>query len=162
MYAKILVPVDGSPTSDAGLDEAIRLARAGGGALRLLHVIDNLPVPPMPGMEGIAPIDVTDPDLESGTAVLTRCAARASEEGVDAETVLVDGVGNCLVDCIGEQVRSWGADVIVLGTHGRRGLGRMFLGSDAERVVRVASVPVLLVRHAEETSQASSAQEKAA
>ena len=162
MYAKILVPVDGSPTSDAGLDEAIRIARASGGALRLLHVIDNLPAPPMPGIEGVAPIDVIDPDLEPGTAVLTRCAERASEEGVDAETVLIEGVGNCLVDCIGDQVRSWGADLIVLGTHGRRGLGRVLLGSDAERVVRVASVPVLLVRHAGETSKARAAQEKAA
>lgn len=148
MYARILVPVDGSPTSDAGLDEAIRLARSGGGALRLLHVVDDMPFIPMSAIHGVVQPDLITSDLERGKALLERCAARARDAGVEAETTMIEGVGRRLADFIGGQVESWGAELVVLGTHGRRGLGRALSGSDAEQVVRASSVPVLLVRHA--------------
>ena len=63
-----------------------------------------------------------------------------------ADTVLDDGVHSRLADWVVEEVRAWPADVVVLGTHGRRGVGRMLLGSDAEQVLRICPVPVLLVR----------------
>ena len=68
------------------------------------------------------------------------------QQGVQVDTLLFDNVSNRLCDTVLEQVKKWGADLIVIGTHGRRGVGRMLLGSDAEQVVRTAPVPVLLVR----------------
>ncbi len=148
MYARILVPVDGSPTSEAGLAEAIRLARSSRGALRLLHVVDDMPPLPMSAINGVAMPDLSALARERGDALLARCVAQAREAGVAAEPLLVEGLGRHLADFVGDQVRSWNADLIVLGTHGRRGVGRLLVGSDAEQVVRVAPVPVLLVREA--------------
>ena len=65
---------------------------------------------------------------------------------IPVDTALFDSLSKRLCDRVAEQVKEWGADVIVLGTHGRRGVGRMLLGSDAEQIVRTATVPVLLVR----------------
>jgi len=59
---------------------------------------------------------------------------------------MIESVGGAAGDLIVEQANKWGAELIVLGTHGRRGIKRMVLGSDAEHVVRQSSVPVLLVR----------------
>lgn len=162
MYARILVPVDGSPTSDAGLDEAIRLALMSGGALRLLHVVDDMPFIPMSAIHGVVQPDLSASERERGQALLERCAARARDAGVEAGTALVEGLGRRLVDFIGDQVESWDAELIVLGTHGRRGLGRALLGSDAEQVVRAASVPVLLVRNAGADARPGAASEREA
>jgi nucleotide-binding universal stress UspA family protein len=146
MYDRILVPVDGSSASDAGLDEAIRIARDGGASLRLLHVVDRTPSVPMSAIHGVMPIDLATPAAEAGAELLARCAARARDAGVEAETLAVDGLGRHLADFVGDQVLSWNADLIVMGTHGRRGFGRIAMGSDAEQVARLAPVPVLLVR----------------
>ena len=68
------------------------------------------------------------------------------KEGVEAESVLLESIGGPAADPIAVQARQWPADLIVMGTHGRRGLARLALGSDAEEVVRIMPVPVLLVR----------------
>ena len=65
---------------------------------------------------------------------------------VKVDTVLLETLGHPVADLIIKQSKKWRADVIVLGTHGRRGLSRLLMGSDAEMVVREAQVPVLLVR----------------
>ena len=62
------------------------------------------------------------------------------------DSVLLDTFAACLCEIVGEQVVEWRADVVVLGTHCRRGVGRVLLGSDAEQIVRAATVPVLLIR----------------
>jgi nucleotide-binding universal stress UspA family protein len=146
MYARILVPVDGSAASGAGLDEAIRIARDGGASLRLLHVVDRTPSIPMSAIHGVVPVDLATPAAAAGAELLARCAARARDAGVEVETLAVEGLGRHLADFVGDQVLSWNADLIVMGTHGRRGFGRIALGSDAEQVARLAPVPVLLVR----------------
>jgi nucleotide-binding universal stress UspA family protein len=150
MYKKILVPVDGSPTSNRGLAEAIKLAAAMGAQLRLIHFVD--PYAYVGGFESPA-VFITDllPLLrEGGQTILKECQAQAVAAGVQSETVLVDdGVGR-LSDFVVSQALSWPADLIVIGTHGRRGVRRVFLGSDAEQVLRVAPVPVLLVRGVDE------------
>lgn len=146
MYQRILVPVDGSPTASAGLGEAIRLAKLTGGRLRLLYVVDELMF-----IANIQEYAAYTADLarllkEGGVAVLTQALARAEAAGVSAETELIDSFSGRVADVIIERAKSWSADLIVLGTHGRRGLRRLALGSDAEQVVRTAPVPVLLVR----------------
>ena len=146
MYQRILVPFDGSPTSQHGLDEAIRLAKATGATLRIIHMIDDLLY--VSGFEtySVYASDVVPFMRQTGEALLQSGKARAELAGVKAETLLLEGISPRLCQVIDEQVKSWGADLVVIGTHGRRGIGRLMLGSDAEQVVRTASVPVLLVR----------------
>ncbi len=164
MYQRILVPVDGSPTSNAGLDEAIKLAKLTGARLRVLHVVDETPF--LTSGDGFAAItgDVFTILKEAGQAVLEAARVRVDASGIPVDAALFDSLSARLSDRVAEQVKEWGADVIVLGTHGRRGVGRMMLGSDAEQIVRTATVPVLLVRgilpdvgHPESTGQAQAA-----
>lgn len=145
MYQHILVPVDGSPVSRIGLAEAIRLAQTTGGQIRLLHMVDALSVATAVGVYAIS-ADVIDQLRADGEQLLQEARAQALAAGVAADTVLDEGVRGRLADWVVEQARSWPADVVVLGTHGRRGIGRLLLGSDAEQVLRMAPVPVLLVR----------------
>lgn len=146
MYQRILVPVDGSPTSRAGLEEALRLAKATGGQLRLLHVVDEMMfVTSIPEFTAYT-ADLSRVLKEGGAEILANALAQAQAAGVPADTTLVDSGAGRVADVIVAQARSWPADLIVIGTHGRRGLRRLTLGSDAEEVVRSASAPVLLVR----------------
>lgn len=146
MYQRILVPIDGSASSGRGLDEAIQVARLTGGRLRLLHVIDELSF-----VTGFEPYAAYSADLlplvrEAGQKILQDGQARAAAAGVEAETQLIEVLAVRLADQVVAQAQAWSADLIVIGTHGRRGVGRLFLGSDAEQILRVAPVPVLLVR----------------
>jgi nucleotide-binding universal stress UspA family protein len=152
MYERILVPVDGSPTSNAGLDEAIRLAKLTGARVRLVHVVDQLPFVLVADMYGGLSGQVVDLLNEAGRKVLDDAHARVAAAGVEVDNRLFESLDQPLCERVLEQVRSWGADLIVLGTHGRRGVRRALLGSDAEMILRSAPVPVLLVRGAERPS----------
>ena len=90
MYKHILVPVDGSPTSNAGLDEAIKLARQFGSQLRLLHVVDQMPLAVSAEGFGVMAIDVLSLLREAGEQVLADAKARVTAAGVPVDTVLVD------------------------------------------------------------------------
>jgi nucleotide-binding universal stress UspA family protein len=83
---------------------------------------------------------------ESGHTILQSGMALASAAKVKADTRLVDRVGQRLGESVADEAGNWGADLIVLGTHGRRGIGRVLLGSGAEQVMRMSPVPVLMVR----------------
>ncbi|MEO8309589.1 MAG: universal stress protein [Caldimonas sp.] len=146
MYQRILVPVDGSATSNLGLDEAVKLAKLTKGRLRLVHVVDQMPF--LFAAEGYAAMsaDVLGMLKDAGQKILDAARERVEKEGVSVEAKLFEGLDSRLSDRILEQIKSWQADVIVLGTHGRRGARRMLLGSDAELIVRTATVPILLVR----------------
>ncbi len=146
MYQRILVPVDGSPTSNAGLAEAIKLAKLTGARVRVLHVVDEMPL--LLSGDGYAamPGDIFTILKEAGQAVLEQARLKVHAADIPVDAALFDSLGGRLCDRVAQQAQEWGADVIVLGTHGRRGVGRMLLGSDAEEIVRTATVPVLLVR----------------
>lgn len=148
MYHRILVAVDGSPPSNAGLAEAIKLARLTGARVRVLHVVDETAF--LLSGDSFAPMsgDVFTLLKEAGQAVLETARVTINAAGIPVDTALFDSLSSRLCDRVAEQVKEWGADMIVLGTHGRRGVGRMLLGSDAEQIVRTATVPVLLVRGA--------------
>jgi len=145
MYQRILVPVDGSPTSTRGLDEAIELARLTGAELRLVHVLDSLAL--ASGAEFYAG-NVLTVLQQAGGELLASARARVDAAGVPVGTVLLESMTRVCETIVDEAVK-WKAELIVLGTHGRRGVGRMLLGSDAEQIVRSAPVPVLLVRSAD-------------
>lgn len=148
MYQRILVPIDGSATSDKGLDEAVKLARLTGAELLLVHVVDQLTF-----SAGLDPYGAYAGDLitsmrEAGEAILAKAKAKVQEQGIKVDTRLDDNFTSRVSELIAEEARNWGADLIVIGTHGRRGVSRWMLGSDAEQIVRMAPTPVLLIRAA--------------
>lgn len=145
MYDRILVPVDGSPTSDLGLAEAIKLGKLTGARLLLLHAVDIAAVSVAPEAAA-ATAGLFEAMRETGEEVLAKAMTAATSAGLPAETVLLDTLAGRVCDLVVEECRKWKADLIVLGTHGRRGVGRLLIGSDAEQIVRLAPVPVLLVR----------------
>ena len=153
MYQRILVPIDGSSTSNRGLDEAIKLAKLTGASLRLIHVIDVLSF--ATGFEVYAAYanDVIPRIKEAGKQVLEQGRIRVEANGVKVDSLLFDSLVAPVSDTVVEQAKAWGADLIVIGTHGRRGVGRFLLGSDAEQIMRIAPVPVLLVRAPEAVGQ---------
>ena len=148
MYAKILVPLDGSSTADRGFEEAVALARALNSALVLMHVIDTVPV--TYEMVTVATWqEVSEAMRKYGQELLDNARRRAVEHGIATDVRLVEGRPERVADTIVTEARSAGCDLIVMGTHGRRGVSHALLGSDAERVLRISPLPVLLVRHPE-------------
>ena len=93
---------------------------------------------------------------EGGEKVLKTAKARVEASGVPVETALFDSFAGRVCDLVVAEAPNWHADLIVLGTHGRRGVGRVFMGSDAEQIVRLAPTPVLLVRGGEPKKAGSS------
>jgi len=146
VYQRLLVPIDGSATSERGLAEAIAIARMSGGSIRLLHVLDELVF--ASGFEGGATyLNTVLPQMrQHSERILATGRQRAAAAGIDVDTLCVECFARRTSDVIVEQATAWPADLIVLGTHGRRGVSRVMLGSDAEQVLRMAPVPVLLVR----------------
>lgn len=146
LYKRILVAVDGSPTSDKALDEAIRLAQSGGASLRLLHVVDELGY--VNGFESAMNYvnEIIPLMRDAGEKLLAHGRQKAREKGVMADSVLVVGGPGRVSEHVTEQARLARADLIVVGSHGRRGMGRALLGSDAEQIVRHATLPVLVIR----------------
>jgi len=147
VYKRILVPVDGSPTSNAGLNEALRLAKDQSARLRLVHIVDNLIVFNTPEA-GINIEPILNSMKRGGKRLLDRAAKLASARGIRPEPELWESAGVRVAEVIVERAKRWRADLIVMGTHGRRGVNRMLMGSDAELVVRNAPMPVLLVHAA--------------
>jgi len=145
-YRRILLPFDASRPSWRALDEAIALARDCGATLELLSVFE-----PARHVSGFEParvaLDEILPQARARVAEpLAEAAARARKAGVQADQRLVDGAEFELPQLVADLVARSGADLVVLGTHGRRGLGRALLGSVAEAVMRRSPVPVLMLR----------------
>ena len=153
MYARILVPVDASHAAAAAMTEAARLARLCDARLRLLHVAEA----GLPSAEAIlyqtVPADLGSTALQAGAALLERLRDDAIREGSAVDSVLIESDGRKVHEIVNEQAQAWGAELLVLGTHGRRGVDRFLAGSVAEQVVRHADVPVLLVRRPQEVVQ---------
>ena len=152
MYQRILVPIDGSPTSNRGLQEAMALGKLTGASLRLLHVIDETAFAMSAGAFTGCAGDLIDLLREGGAAILAQGQATVEATGLAVDTVLRDNLAGRVCDLVNAEATAWPADLIVLGTHGRHGARRLFLGSDAEQVLRQATVPVLLVRSPELTA----------
>ncbi len=145
MYSRILVPVDGSHTSEFGLKEAVSIAKVNGSEVLLVHVVNEF-VFDYSYMAGMYSSDLVDSLREGGKKILDEAQAVARQAGIAPARVMLETLGGGAAGLIVEQAREWRADLIVMGTHGRRGLARLAMGSDAEEVVRTAGIPVLLVR----------------
>lgn len=153
MYQHILVPIDGSATAETGLSEAIRLAADQKAGLRLLYVIDDFPL--LVELASVTSFETSMQDLRNyGHRLLAGAAKLASDANVRAEEVLREVAQGRIADIVVDEARKGGCDLIVMGTHGRRGISRMALGSDADLVVRTSPVPVLLVRASQDDAPA--------
>jgi nucleotide-binding universal stress UspA family protein len=152
MYERILVPIDGSPTSELGLKEAMRLAMLTHGRLRLIHVIDELSFALAADSYGNYAGELLDLLQKNGADLLAKAQTTARAQGLQTDTVLYENLAKTVAQRVVDEAVSWQADLIVVGTHGRRGVRRMVLGSSAEGILRTSPVPVLLVRAADGTS----------
>ena len=145
MYKRILVPTDGSDTAICGLREAIRLAKDQTAQIRIIHIVDELVMGSSPAY-AVVMNNVIDDLRAAGKSTLASAQTMARDAGMTADTQLVEAFGGRAGEHILKAAQEWPADIIVCGTHGRRGLRRIVLGSDAEYLVRRAPVPILLVR----------------
>lgn len=146
MYKRILVGVDGSNMSKMALSEAISLAKDSDAMIHIVFVADEY----LGYAEGIS-VDLEQfvaAIRKTGESILANMADFAREAGVKAETKLVEveQQKDIIPEKIIEEADNWKADLIVIGTHGRRGFSRLLMGSVAESVVQLAKVPVLLVK----------------
>lgn len=147
MYKRIAVAIDGSETSDMALDEAIKLAGEMGSMLFLIHVCEEPPMMWAPDGMGTVPLqDITKAITNAAKALLESCKERVAKQGVAVETRLVESAGGRLGGIISEEAQKWSADLLVVGTHGRKGIEHLLMGSVAEGVIRTAPMPVLLFR----------------
>lgn len=144
MFKHILVPVDGSSTSMRAVSKAAGLAKALGSAVTAVYVIDPYP------FTGVGA------DFAYGQAQYLSAATAEADISLDAAkqimqeagvaVTLLMGEGHAVHDGVVRALESTGADLIVIGSHGRQGLERLMLGSVAQRVLNAVHVPVLVVR----------------
>jgi nucleotide-binding universal stress UspA family protein len=137
----LLVPVDFSATSDAALAFAVELAKPLRARLIVMHAYE-LPTYGYPGTFLASP-DVADAIRGAAQTGLDTMMARYEKADVKIDTVLTQGAPAAETNAVAKEV---GADMIVLGSHGRSGFARMLLGSIAEKIVRSAVIPVVTVR----------------
>lgn len=145
MYHRILVPLDGSPTSECGMREAIKLVSGQDATLFFLHVVDDFRM--LVEMTSVRSYDEMLKGLRQyGLEVLAKGRHAAEQAGIHRESLLREVTNQRVADVIVDQAKLHGCDLIVMGTHGRRGFNRIAMGSEAEQVARSSPVPVLLVR----------------
>ena len=145
MYKRILVPIDGSEPATRGLTEAIKLAHNQGAAIRLLHIVNEM-ILMSADTYGTNVASVLDILRTGGELLLKEAEASVQRAGVDVDTQLIEAIGAPAGAEIVQQAVKWPADLIVCGTHGRRGVRRIVMGSDAEFIIRHSPVPVLVLR----------------
>jgi nucleotide-binding universal stress UspA family protein len=141
MYGEILLPTDGSEATERAVEHAVDLAKTYGARLHAVYVVDATAYA---SLETGAEL-VLDALEDEGKAAVERVAAAAESAGVDCETHVLSGSTH---RTLMEYVEDEGVDLVVMGTHGRRGVRRYLLGSVTERVVRSCPVPVMTVRMA--------------
>lgn len=146
MYKKILCPVDGSQTSNCGMNEAIRIAKDQNAELRFIHVLD-LYFPILDASGDLNIIFIDEVLRRNGKQVLKKAEEAAHKAGVMTDSKGIEAMSSRVSEFIIAEAEEWSADLIVMGTHGLKGIERLVLGSDAETVIRTSPVPVLLVRY---------------
>lgn len=149
MYQRILVAIDDSFMTDKVLDAGIALSQRCGATLGLVHALDETMFGRHTHAENLLPNSVgkIEYKMRKGAgAFLDRAAQRVAAAGLDAELKLVESETKHISDMLAEAATEWQADLLIVGTHGRRGVERFFVGSVAERLVRKVETSLLLVR----------------
>lgn len=147
MYQRILVAIDGSPTSELALQEALKFAQQQNAKLELVHVLEDIWYFNDGSMLNYA--ELLESMRSNGKRILAEAQTLAQQAGVTVEIKLLEAGGERIANVIVEEAECWSAALIIIGTHGRSGFSRLLLGSIAEGVVRTAHTPVLLIRCAQ-------------
>jgi nucleotide-binding universal stress UspA family protein len=150
MYQRILVPVDGSETANRALRTAVALAAEQSAALRIVYVSEETPVYVSMDTLPYPPADLLEALRKEGERILAEAvaSARNGKTEADGKLLVIDRPGQRISDAIEQEAEDWHADLVVIGTHGRRGFRRLLLGSVAENLIRISARPVLLIRGA--------------
>ena len=144
MFKHILVPVDGSETSTKAVVKAVGLAKAFGSVVTVLYVIDPYPFTGVGADFAYGQAQYLSAATAEANQALDEAKKVFEDAGVQVNTLL--GEGHAVHEGIGRVLSSVDADLIVIGSHGRRGLEKLMLGSVTQRVLGVVHVPVLVVR----------------
>jgi len=150
MYQRILIPIDGSTCSQIALQHGLELAHALGATVTLLHVLENPLTTSLVGWMAPSPVTYSYQLLQdlrqAAQAILATALQQATRLSVAATTVLIEE--DFPAAAILQQAADH--DLVVMGTHGRRGLDRLFVGSITEGVLRQIPTPLLIIRAAPE------------
>ena len=148
MTKRIFVAIDDSATSQKALDEAIYLAGALGATMCIATATDEGPLMQHGmGLGSYIDVDKVKGEIQAAnTALLQQAVAKAVAAGCTAESLLIPPSQRRVAEMIVDSASQWNADLIVIGTHGRRGVERLLVGSVAENLVRLATTSVMLVR----------------
>jgi nucleotide-binding universal stress UspA family protein len=142
---RVLAAIDGGPAARGAAAQAVALARACGAQLRFLHVADpRLLLGKVPLHE--AGSDAMARQLAEGQRLVDEAVAQARTAGVAADGVVRRDAPQRVCDLVLREATDWRADLVVIGSHGRHGLSRLAMGSEAEAVMRHCEVPVLVVK----------------
>lgn len=147
MYKNILVALDGSKISDSLIEEIIKLTKGQNVNVRMIHVVDESFV--SYGSPAFDYISIISACREDGEIILNNAAKQiTNQSSINVETAILElkPLQGRVAEVIVDEATEWSADLLVIGTHGRRGFSRLFLGSVAENIIRIATTPVLLVR----------------
>lgn len=145
-YKKIILAIDDSEISKLALQEIIRFTKGDKVNLRLIHVIDaSLIYQGGPGFDYLSVIADCE---KKGQAILDQAEQLLRQKtllNIDQRLIELLPFQGRIAEAIVEEAKEWHADLLVLGTHGRRGFSRLFLGSVAENIIRIATTPVLMI-----------------
>ena len=144
MYQRILVPIDGSATSERALDEAIKFAQQQNSRIELVHVLEDIWYFDNENYLNYA--ELVQTMRYSGEKILAQAQNKFLQAGVMVDIRLLEAQGERVANVIINEAKNSLADLIIIGTHGRSGFSRMLMGSIAEGVVRMAHTPILLIR----------------
>jgi len=139
---RILVPTDFTETSDRALDWAMGIAARVGASVTVMHSYE-IPIVGFPDGAIVATPEIASRIADASRAALESSVAQRSGRGVPLDSVLREGVAWEEINAVADAID---ADLVVIGTHGRRGLARALLGSVAENVIRTAHRPIVTIR----------------
>jgi nucleotide-binding universal stress UspA family protein len=140
-FKRILVPTDFTETSDRAIEWALSLAERLGSWVTLMHSYE-IPIIGFPDGALVATADIATRIADASRAALESAVAKRQGRKVKVDGILRDGVAWEQINHVADEID---ADLVVIGTHGRRGLARALLGSVAENVVRTARRPILTI-----------------
>ncbi len=138
----ILVATDFSPTSERAISHALDLGEANHAEVTVLHAYE-VPLAGLPDGALLPTTEVVAKIAETSRAELDKLMSNAAGRDVTVRSVLREGTPHEVIEAVASEID---ADLIVVGTHGRRGISRAILGSVAEKLIRTTSRPVLTLR----------------
>lgn len=148
MYKKILVGIDSSSCSAKAFEEVVLIAKSLQASIRVVYAADESSlVQHGMGIGSYIDIEATKEQMrEDGKKMLDTAVAKAKDAGCNADSLLIESAKHRVAEMLVSAAQDWNADLIVVGTHGRRGFERMLVGSVAENLTRIATTSLLLIR----------------